>query len=110
MPTRSALRVIEQDNNHQPGDRAVPEETVLAAYQVLADACGASIEITLDGQVVLYTGYFRQSGDAPVIHQVLPTTDAAVTAAYAQRAALVEQTDALYVPARVAAINNKKKN
>ena len=109
MPTRSALRVIEQSNNHQPGDRAVPEETVLAAYQVLADACGASLEITLDGQIVLYTGCFRQSSDAPVIHQVLPTTDAAVTAAYAQRAGTA-WTVAPYIPVRVNAINNKKRN
>jgi len=61
MPSRSALRVIEQHNNHQPGLREVPEDAVLASYQILADAMGASLEVTLDGQVVLYTGYFKPS-------------------------------------------------
>ena len=61
MPARSALRVIEQSNNYQPGLREVPEDAVLASYQILADAMGASLEVTLDGQVVLYTGYYKPS-------------------------------------------------
>ena len=61
MPARSALRVIEQSNNHQPGLREVPEDAVLASYQILADAMGASLEVALDGQVVLCTGYYKPS-------------------------------------------------
>ena len=59
MPARVALRVIERANAHQPGEREVSEENVLAAYQILADAMGATLEVTLDGQVVLYTGHFK---------------------------------------------------
>jgi hypothetical protein len=62
MPTRAALRVI----NRHLNNTATPQEfdadgqdAIVAAYQVLADAMGASLEVTLDGQVVLYTGHFK---------------------------------------------------
>jgi hypothetical protein len=68
MPTRAALRVI----NRHLNNTATPQEfdadgqdAIVAAYQVLADAMGASLEVTLDGQVVLYTGHFT-----PDIHGV----------------------------------------
>jgi hypothetical protein len=62
MPTRAALRVIQSNNEHtQAGNVSLPskEAAVMGAYQVLADAMGASLEVTLDGQVVLYTGHFK---------------------------------------------------
>ena len=62
MPTRAALRVINRHLNRQPGCRELTadgQDAVVAAYQVLADAMGASLEVTLDGQVVLYTGHFK---------------------------------------------------
>ena len=61
MPARAALRVIERANNHQPGLRETPEEAVVGAYRILADAMGATVEVTLDGQIVLYTGYYKPS-------------------------------------------------
>ena len=62
MPTRAALRVINRHLNRQPGCRELTadgQDAAVAAYQVLADAMGASLEVTLDGQVVLYTGHFK---------------------------------------------------
>ena len=60
MPSRSAIRVIQNENDNPRFDTR-REEAVLAAYQVLADTIGACFELTLDGQVVLYTGYFKPS-------------------------------------------------
>ena len=60
MPARAALRVI-QIENENPRIDCRREEAVLGAYQVLADAMGATIETTSDGQVILYTGYFKPS-------------------------------------------------
>jgi hypothetical protein len=68
MPTRAALRVINRHINREPGCRELTadgQDAVVAAYQVVADAMGASLEVTLDGQVVLYTGHFT-----PDIHGV----------------------------------------
>ena len=63
MPTRAALRVIQHRNNalrnHAADNFTTTDEAVLGAYQILADAIGASLEVTLDGQVVLYTGHFK---------------------------------------------------
>jgi hypothetical protein len=64
MPARSALRVIQRHNNNEDNTTSgfvSDEDAVLGAYQVLADTMGASLEVTLDGQVVLYTGYFKPS-------------------------------------------------
>tara|TARA_R110000824_G_scaffold3750_4_gene17862 strand:- start:473 stop:796 length:324 start_codon:yes stop_codon:yes gene_type:complete len=69
MPSRSALRVIKRtfDNDDETiaQNRSAArggvseEEAVMGAYRTLADEMGASLEVTLDGQVVLYTGYFK---------------------------------------------------
>jgi len=62
MPTRAALRVINRHLTRKPGCRELTsnlQDAVVAAYQVLADAMGATLEVTLDGQVVLYTGHFK---------------------------------------------------
>jgi hypothetical protein len=71
MPARAALRVIQRtldnddeviaQNRNAAYGGVSEEEAVLGAYQVLADVIGASIEITLDGQIVIYTGYFKPS-------------------------------------------------
>jgi hypothetical protein len=65
MPTRAALRVIQHRNNalrnHAADNFTTTDEAVMGAYQVLADAMGASLEVTLDGQVVLYTNHFKPS-------------------------------------------------
>ena len=68
MPARAALiglvqaiRVIKRANNHQPGTVETPEEAVVSAYQQLADTIGATVEVTLDGQIIIYTGYFKPS-------------------------------------------------
>jgi len=69
MPSRAALRVIKRtfDNDDEVIARnrdaayggVNEEEAVLGAYRTLAEEMGATFEITLDGQVVLYTGYFK---------------------------------------------------
>tara|TARA_R110000824_G_scaffold8737_5_gene39698 strand:- start:10270 stop:10608 length:339 start_codon:yes stop_codon:yes gene_type:complete len=69
MPSRSALRIIKRtfDNDDETIARyrnatwggVSEEEAVMGAYRTLADEMGASLEVTLDGQVVLYTGYFK---------------------------------------------------
>ena len=63
MPSRAALRVIQHRNNalrnHAADNFTTTDEAVMGAYQILADAMGASLEVTLDGQVVLYTGHFK---------------------------------------------------
>ena len=59
MPARAAIRVIERAKRPLPGTVETPEEAVVSAYQQLADTIGATVEVTLDGQVVIYTGYFK---------------------------------------------------
>lgn len=65
MPTRAALRVIQHRNNalrnHAADNFTTTDEAVLGAYRVLAEATGATLELDSDGQVVLYTGFFKPS-------------------------------------------------
>tara|TARA_R110002110_G_scaffold83804_2_gene217569 strand:+ start:190 stop:492 length:303 start_codon:yes stop_codon:yes gene_type:complete len=71
MPSRSALRVIKRtfDNDDEVIARnrdavyggVSEEEAVMGAYRTLAEEMGATLEVTLDGQVVIYTGYFKPS-------------------------------------------------
>tara|TARA_R110000824_G_scaffold41357_1_gene123069 strand:+ start:101 stop:496 length:396 start_codon:yes stop_codon:yes gene_type:complete len=63
MPSRSALRVIQRHNdaqsNHAADNFTTKEEAILGAYRTLAEEMGAMLEVDLDGQIVLYTGYFK---------------------------------------------------
>jgi hypothetical protein len=72
MPANTALRVIKRtfDNDDDViaknrydafAGGVSEEEAVLGAYQILADEMGATLDVTLDGQIVLYTGYFKPS-------------------------------------------------
>ena len=65
MPSRAALRVIKRYNDdgqrHTTCGHTSEEEAVMGAYRTLAEEMGATIELTLDGQVILYTGYFKPS-------------------------------------------------
>ena len=71
MPSRAALRVIKRtfdnddeviaQNRNAAWGGASEEEAVMGAYRTLAEEMGATLEVTLDGQVVLYTGYFKPS-------------------------------------------------
>ena len=71
MPTRAALRVIKRtfdnddeviaQNRYAAYGVVSEEDAVMGAYRVLAEEMGATLEVTLDGQVVLYTGYFKSN-------------------------------------------------
>ena len=82
MPANTALRVIQQTfDDDAPSTCGIvsDEEAVLGAYQQLADAMSATLEVTLDGQIVLYTGYFKPSLQKVIdLYEPKPIDSAAV--------------------------------
>jgi hypothetical protein len=108
MPANTALRVIQRHNDSEtvfpaqgPASPYISEEdAMLGAYQQLADAMGATLEVTLDGQVVLYTGYFKPSLQGYVDLYEPKSIDSALVAAHQERNTAICVAAGRYIEAR----------